>query len=119
MTGIAVQRKTGLYSAICTAPFLEYTTIVLALSHLFTIPENARAIGIRYLSLYPERADRDLLLGVLGPDIVALAGTDDLALVSHLNALRRQDFIDGKTVIVNNWILSRTEASLCALVALS
>lgn len=119
LSGFAVIRKTGLCSDAYNTHILEDAAITRALSNLFTIPENARVIGIRYLKHYPERANLELLLGVLGPDVAALATADDHTLLNHLNALQRQDFIDGETVIVNNWILSRTEASLCALVALS
>ncbi len=119
LTGTALLRKTGLFSGACTAHFLESTAFARVLSRLFANPENASVVGMCYLKHYPERADKNLLLGMLGPEFAALAATDDRTLLTHIDALRRQDFIDGRTVIVNNCILSRTEASLCALVALS
>lgn len=89
------------------------------LSRLFTTPENARAIGVQYLKHYPNHTDRNLLLSSLGPEIATHATEDSPTFLKHLDERRRQDFNNGETVIVNNWILSRTEAGLCALLALS
>ena len=110
---------TGLFSSVCTLHVPESKAIARVLSRLFGNPENAKVIGVSYLKHYPEHANLELLLDVLGPDLATLATTDSHALLNHIHALQRQDFIDGETVIVNNWILSRTEASMCALLVLA
>lgn len=97
----------------------ELYGITQAICRLFTIPENAKLIGISYLQFNPDRADKELLLKDLGEEITALALGNDPGLRSHISDQQHHDFLHGNTVIVNNWILSRTEASLCALAALS
>ena len=96
---------------------VDSRTLARALAGLFSTPASARAIGICYLREYPERSDRRLLLADLG---LAGPGAHDVpSLRRHLHDVQQQDFIAGNTVMVNRWILSRTEASVCALVALS
>lgn len=77
--------------------------------------ESARRIGQAYLQSAPEDADRDRLLADLFPRLEPEAGDrrDSFA------ARCRQDFADGATVRVDGWVLSRTEARLCALAALA
>ena len=72
-----------------------------------------------YLREYPERSDRRLLLADLGLDEAGLGAHDVPSLLRYLRDVQQRDFIAGDTVMVNRWILSRTEASVCALVALS
>ena len=90
-----------------------------ALTGLFSTPANARAIGLCYLRAYPERSDRCLLLADLGLDAAGTGAHDVPSLRRHLRDGQQRDFIAGDTVVVNRWILSRSEASLCALLALS
>lgn len=86
---------------------------------LFADPANARFVGTRYLKFYPDRALKEFVLQDLGSDFTALALRDDPALEKYIADRQRRDFSRGNTVIVDNWILSRTEASLCALAVLS
>ena len=72
-------------------------------------------VGHRYLALHPEEIDIDRLW-------TTLAG---LPLPSHIDQLkarlaqlRRRDFERGEIVIVDGWILARTEARACALLTL-
>ncbi len=94
-------------------------TLARTLAGLFSAPACARAIGLCYLRAYPERSDRRLLLTDLGLDAAGLSAHDLPSLRRHLRDAQQRDFIAGDTVTVNRWILSRTEASVCALVALS
>ncbi len=94
-------------------------TLARALIGLFSTPANARAIGLCYLRAYPERSDRRLLLADLGLDAAGTGAHDVPSLRRHLRDAQQRDFIAGDTVMVNRWILSRTEANVCALVALS
>lgn len=83
---------------------------------LFTSPRHARAIGRRYLALVPAEADEGNLLAAL------LAGSgpaDDLAtLKSHVRRRRQQDFERGDVVVIDGWVLARSETRLCALASL-
>jgi hypothetical protein len=90
-----------------------------ALVRLFSRPADARAVGACYLRDYPERCDRRRLLAEVGLDPPPASVRDGSSLRRHLRELQQRDFVDGNTVVVNRWILARTEASLCALVTLS
>ena len=91
-----------------------------AIEQLFANPESARAVGRRYLERFPEQASRALLLEnsglavrhgqLLNGEAVSRAAID---------RRRKQDFLAGNTVILDGWILAQSEASLCALLALS
>jgi hypothetical protein len=48
----------------------------------------------------------------------ACLGTSRDQLAAILRDARRDDFERGRTVLVNGWILGRTEALVCALVAI-
>jgi len=83
-----------------------------------TLPHSDSAVrlGRRYLEGAPEEADAAHLIALIG---TLPAGTEsDAALRERLQARIRQDFIDGTTVAVDGWLLSLTEARLCALVSL-
>lgn len=115
----ALPRKHGLIAAVRKTCHADSRTLARSLAGLFPTPANARAIGICYLRAYPERSDRRLLLADLGLDAAGTAAHDVPSLRRHLRDGQQRDFIAGDTVMVKRWILSRTEASVCALVALS
>jgi hypothetical protein len=73
-------------------------------------PGAARALGLRYLSLHPEERDVAFL------HAATLAGARG---VEALRARCREDFRRGDTLLIERWLLARTECRLCALVALS
>jgi hypothetical protein len=82
--------------------------------------KGVRAIGARYLALAPEERDAARLARLLFAGIAEarrpFAGVD--ALRRAIGAHRERDFAAGDTVLVDGWILARTEARLCALVFL-
>ncbi len=82
---------------------------------------GAREIGMRYLAFAPYDADRSTLALHLFGGLKALPdSSDDYALLRRQIASKReQDFALGDTVILDGWILARTEARLCAFAALS
>jgi hypothetical protein len=86
------------------------------LARLLPHADSAARLGQRYLEDAPQEADAMRLVALIG--IAPAAGKSDAALREHLETRIRQDFIDGATVTVDGWLLSRTEARLCALVAL-
>ena len=73
---------------------------------LFPDPAAAGAVGSAYLRAYPN----DVLLGIHGPARLPRAEI----------AIRvRDDFAAGRVVMVDRWMLSETEARLCAMVHLA
>src|SRR5687767_455848 len=74
----------------------------------------ARIIGERYLQVHSE--DRDinrLLVAILDKTRFA----DAQAMANQLLQRREADFVRGRVVFVAGWLLSLTEARVCALAA--
>lgn len=85
------------------------------LAALFHHQASARAIGRRYLQQHPlETNARHLLVGI--DDRLRTAGDGEL--VFALQQRIRQDFVEERVVKLEGWILSVTEARLCALTEL-
>lgn len=93
-----------------------------ALAGLLPHAAGAARLGRRYLALAPAEADPGRLLHALSKDHADLAAASrtgaDIEIRAILGRCRQRDFAAGNTVLVDGWILSRTEARLCALVAL-
>jgi hypothetical protein len=86
------------------------------LAALFHHQASARAIGRTYLQQHPlETTVRHLLVGI--DDRLRTAG--DRELIFALQQRIRQDFVEERVVKLEGWILSVTEARLCALTALA
>jgi hypothetical protein len=81
-------------------------------------PRAVRAVGRHYLAIARDEADRARL-----SDLVFGAGAfpDDsfAGLQRHIAAGRARDFAADDTVMLDGWILARTEARLCALCTLA
>ena len=79
--------------------------------------DGVRAIGARYRATHPDERDassiRDAILSSR-PWRARLAGMATPTLAD----LVREDFVSGRTVVVNGWLLSATEARQCALFSL-
>lgn len=88
--------------------------IVADLDQLFADPDSARAVGRRYLELHPEHADLQVLLNGarLGSDI------HRSLLKEALDHQRRQDFLRGDTIVLDGWLLARSEIYVCTILAL-
>jgi hypothetical protein len=84
---------------------------------LFTHYESAVNLGQRYLTLFPKEANYDWLIRTTLPD--EYNQHDSQILKQTLKMQRQKDFYEGNTVMLDGWILSRTEARLCALLALT
>ena len=83
---------------------------------------SAAAIGRAYLRLTPEEAATPLLAALVAANTASparLLAARDGELRRILAAAQREDFRAGRTVSVRGWMLSRTEARLCALAALA
>jgi hypothetical protein len=78
----------------------------------------ARAIGRRYLADHPDEADAGRLAHQLfGKDGAAPVTAADLR--RAVDAARSRDFARSDTVVIDGWLLARSEARLCALALLS
>jgi hypothetical protein len=88
-----------------------------AIESLLSNIGGARQIGARYLDLAPEDSDPV----ALAARVFGAAGhppqnpRDIAALRQAISVQRERDFATGDTVIIDGWILARTEARLCAL----
>ena len=94
---------------------LRDVRIKLYLEQMFSDPEAPRSVGRSYLEIYPQEADkRQLMWSILG----AKSPQDLDTFRRVLHSRRNQDFHRENFVIVDGWMLSRTEARLCALTRL-
>jgi hypothetical protein len=82
--------------------------------------ESARRVGQVYLQKAPEEADRDRLLMQIFPELTPARQIDSPAAWRRAYTAKcRQDFAEGQTVRIDGWVLSLTEARLCALAAIA
>lgn len=91
------------------------------LTRCLSDPQSAAVLGARYLARMPEEADRELLARLIAGArrrALRLARADTRRLRALLARQQRADFACGRTVCLDGWVLSRTEARLCALAAL-
>jgi hypothetical protein len=94
---------------------LQIRTVKYCLSNVLTDERGARLIGKVYLSAYlDERDGISILKELLGP--ARLRGSDDLR--RRIARRREQDFMDGNVVVVDGWILAKSEARAAALTVL-
>jgi len=93
----------------------EWVRPLDCLRDLFTDLGPPRDIGHRYLQSFPQERNRALLER-------AITGEQQLYDARQLRTLlahkREHDFSTGDIAVVDGWVLSRTEARACALIAL-
>jgi hypothetical protein len=99
------------------APRRAAASPAVRLVAVFREPESARVIGRAYLRQAPEEADSARLVALIHPGDCSSLG--DAELRRAVIARQRADFGSGRTVLLDGWLLSRTEARLCALAALT
>jgi hypothetical protein len=80
--------------------------------------DNAVYLGRLYLREHPNEQHAEILIKLLLPHDDKKPPADSAALKKHLMRRQYEDFANGDTVIVDNWVLSRNEARLYALAAL-
>ncbi|MGB7931010.1 MAG: twin-arginine translocation signal domain-containing protein [Gammaproteobacteria bacterium] len=92
------------------------------LADILRHPDSAAWLGRLYLDEKPREADAALLVTLIGaargPALPPASLAADEALRADLDERIRNDFIYGNTIAVDGWLLSLTEARLCALVSL-
>lgn len=110
----AATRPFSALAALAPHEGLHAGDLLQALSHR----ASAARVGQAYLGAYPEEAELERLVRQL-ESALASPPRSRRALRERLGATVRQDFADGRTVRVQGWVLSRTEARLCGVAALS
>jgi hypothetical protein len=92
------------------------------LAALFTHTESAKVIGHEYLQKYPQEASIRVLFNQVTANSTAtdvgLFGATGQDLRGLLDRMIRADFEVDRVVKLQGWILSVTEARLCALATL-
>ncbi len=91
------------------------------LAGLFSNLDSAAEVGRRYLALGAEPANTSLLAARVAGGRAAylrLCAADGRGLRTLLAQQQRRDFASGRTVSIDGWVLSLTEARLCAIAAL-
>jgi len=88
-------------------------------SYLGNQAEAARAIGEAYLRQLDRDASRESILAVTRGTLNAIdRARDEANAIRALTRAVRRDFEQGRTIQLEGWILSRTEADICALTLL-
>ena len=100
----------------------ELGTIPLWLMRAVADPESASRLGGVYLAAHPSEHDATSLAEAIGRTLDTfqpLPGTDSPgAGFELLDSVVREEYSHGEVVLVDGWLLSRTEARLYALVGL-
>jgi hypothetical protein len=111
----------GLTSSACAADaaYAEYDAAALARPELLDAlgAGVVRAIGARYRETTPDERDADALRRAIlssRPWAARLRWRRSPSVAE----LVRGDFADGRTVVVDGWVLAATEARQCALFSL-
>lgn len=85
------------------------------LGEIFGDRAAAQALGEAYLRRYPTRPESAEVM----KDLLADHSPRDAAALGRLVTERRvRDFREGRTVVLDGWVLARSEAQLCALTVL-
>jgi hypothetical protein len=83
---------------------------------LFEHPKQAQEVGNRFLELYKNEAQLRLLMARILP--VGLP-PNEFSFRTYLDRKKRSDFENAEVVSIDGWLLSVTEARLCAALALN
>ena len=115
--------------AVISVPFLYCRNSSADLEKTLTIPQtlsqitdenSIKVIGKEYGKLYPDEYTRNLLEQNLTNNGVqsVSAGSQAKDIYSFLDNNILEDFKSGNSMVLNGWVLSRTEARQCALLSL-
>jgi hypothetical protein len=125
MTGAAFQ---ALFAWPWSVRLAKASTRNVALTDLFlswiNCKKSAAAVGRRYLELAPGEADIAGLVASLTEALARFPSASDYSplpnrwVKADLTIAIHRDFEREDVVLVDGWMLARTEARLCALVAL-
>jgi hypothetical protein len=97
--------------------------LVKKISDFYSFKEDAAILGIEYLNSAPEEADLYKIVDLICPNnsakYVQLAHANSHQAHAIIVGWQREDFELGRIVNVAGWLLSETEARICALTALT
>ncbi len=80
-----------------------------------TDPASAAAVGAAYLGKNPDHASRAVLLRLLALPDQPLTAAE---IAAEIERRITNDFACQRTLVLERWLLSRTEAAVCGLIAL-
>ncbi len=89
----------------------------LSLSYILDA-KTIRETGLAYREQFPSENNKKKLAYLLTNQNSLADNTDPRTIRSILDKKSQEDFENGKTVVVNGWVLSETEARQCALFSL-
>jgi hypothetical protein len=113
--GVAAAVAVGPSSLLTLIERLSGADAASLLRGLITDRDGAARLGRSYVAAHPSEARSGVLVrGLVG----ATAPTSVSGASRKVAARIRGDYAAGSTVVVDGWVLSRTEARLYALVAL-
>jgi len=123
---LAILGAFGLTRPICAlakpCESIQLSPLASRLASYFSCKESAAQVGREYLRCVPGEVDVsrliDLICSFQEERRAELADADKAKLRGLLLLQQRQDFEKGRIVHVRGWILSETEARLCALAGL-
>lgn len=102
----------------CNAPVSENAMVQpVFLSRLFD-EDTIKDAGKTYLQKRPVENDDNRLIELLAGNSSIADSSDEKAIHQYLDEKIKQDFEEGKTVLVKGWVLAITEARQCALFSL-
>jgi hypothetical protein len=117
-------------SALAAVPVIRYRCLQTSPGNPLLRPEILACIcdekeicdiGDHYRSRIPAENKKDKLVELILTDDAGKknASSDDTALYNWIEQKVREDFKEGRIVVVDGWILSETEARQCALLSLA
>lgn len=113
---------TALPASVLLGPGREiFQPFASRLTRVFSNTRSAGIVGQRYLASNPLEADTAVLAARIAGDMrhyLRLSSAATPRLRALLAERQKRDFAEGRTVTIDGWILSVTEARLCAIVAL-
>ncbi len=87
----------------------------------FCDKKELKDIGDVYIKLVPEENNRQKLsdLILLGNNGTVLKSTDKIVIAELIDKKIHDEFTGSNTIVVNGWVVSKTEARQCALFSLT
>lgn len=87
----------------------------------FCDKKELKDMGDAYIKLVPEENNRQKLsdLILLGNNGTVLKSTDKIVIAELIDKKIHDEFTGSNTIVVNGWVVSKTEARQCALFSLT
>ena len=121
-----MKRRTFIQTSVSLLA-MSVATRLSAVTQAYTHPEllsflgdrrYIHQLGLAYQSRFPEEANVASLTRILQDSLNQLPVKSTTELQDRLNSLIMADFARGDTVLLDGWVLARTEARQCTLCSL-